>query len=268
MGKSASVYICQQCGYESSKWLGKCPNCGEWNSLVETSVSSSNFSAKGGLSQFSKKNAVMPIKLSSIKLSDNKRKSTGIPEFDRVLGGGLVPGQVVLLAGEPGVGKSTLLLQMAGKLQDVIYVAGEESPGQIQIRAKRLGISGDRILVLPETNVETIINSVQALLSNKSKVSAIVIDSIQTMNTSDLRGMSGSIGQVREVASRLTGFAKQNGIPVIIVGHVTKQGGVAGPSTLMHIVDTVAQRLLLLNQYIVSDKFQLHLLNLQLKINI
>lgn len=177
-----------------------------------------------------------PIRLSSVKKADyQKRISTGIGELDRVLGGGILPGMVVLVAGEPGIGKSTLLLQLAGKLKDVLYVAGEESAGQIANRAARLGVGGSNISVLEETDVDEIVSN----LSTLSNLSLIIVDSIQTLTTEDLTGVAGSIGQVRECASRLSHFAKANNVPVFMVGHVTKEGTIAGPRVLEHMVDTV-----------------------------
>jgi len=172
------------------------------------------------------------IKLSDIKSTDTKRISTKISELDRVLGGGLVPGQVVLIAGEPGIGKSTLLTQISDKLGSVLYVCGEESPQQVAIRAKRLGVSNKNINLLENTDVDSVID----LIENPS---AIIVDSIQTMTTSDLSGMAGSVGQVRECANRLLHLAKSKSIPLFLVGHVTKEGTVAGPAVLAHIVDTV-----------------------------
>lgn len=177
-----------------------------------------------------------PIKLSSVKKADyQKRTSTGITELDRVLGGGILPGMVVLVAGEPGIGKSTLLLQLANRMGPVIYVAGEESAGQIASRAARLGVKGDNVAVLEETDVDAVISN----LSSLSNLSLAIVDSIQTITTEDLTGTAGSIGQVRECAGRLTAFAKRTGTPVFMVGHVTKEGAIAGPRVLEHMVDTV-----------------------------
>lgn len=232
MSKNSSSYICQQCSYESYRWFGKCPNCGEWNSAVETAVTpkGKSYAARSGIQ---KANAVS---LASITSKQTARTSIKISELDRVLGGGLVNGQVVLIAGEPGIGKSTLLIQAANNLSSktkVIYASGEESANQIKIRADRLGIKSKNIDLLESTDIDSIIDS------TPSDASLLIIDSIQTMQTSDLSGMAGSVGQVRECAYRLVRFAKSNNIPVFIVGHVTKQGSVAGPSVLMHIVDTV-----------------------------
>ena len=228
-----SSFVCQQCSYESARWFGKCPECGEWNSAVETLVSTAQ-SAKG---KARRTNGGKPVTLASIPTKSTSRISTKISELDRVLGGGLVSGQVVLIAGEPGIGKSTLLLQVADFLSDkkdmsTLYVSGEESAAQIKVRADRLGIKNENIKLLEETDIDAIINSIDS-------TNVLIVDSIQTMATSDLSGMAGSVGQVRECAFRLVRIAKSKNIPVFIVGHVTKQGSVAGPSVLMHIVDSV-----------------------------
>jgi len=226
-----SKYVCQQCGYESTGWLGKCPECGTWNSLVETVIETGTKSVKIGRIQGSARQA-KTVKLSDIKNAATKRVSTKISELDRVLGGGLVPGQVVLVAGEPGIGKSTLLLQLSENLDNVLYVCGEESVNQIKVRAMRLGIKKNGISLLENTDVDTVIDLIES-------PSAIIVDSIQTMTTSDLSGMAGSVGQVRECAFRLLKTAKEKNIPLFLVGHVTKEGTVAGPAVLAHIVDTV-----------------------------
>ena len=229
-----SKYVCQQCGYESTGWLGKCPECGTWNSLVETVVSTG--SIKGNKSTKSIKSGAKPVNLSDIKSSATKRISTKIPELDRVLGGGLVSGQATLIAGEPGIGKSTLLLEVADKLNNVLYVCGEESANQIAIRGKRLAISNKNIQLLEETDVDVV---VEVLMANNYSLSAVIVDSIQTISTSDLSGMAGSVGQVRECAFRLIQACKSKNTPLFLVGHVTKEGTVAGPAVLAHVVDTV-----------------------------
>jgi DNA repair protein RadA/Sms len=229
-----SKYVCQQCGYESTGWLGKCPECGTWNSLVETVTESSKSSSKSS-NKHQTSNAKIQ-KLSDIKSSATKRISTKISELDRVLGGGLVPGQVVLIAGEPGIGKSTLLLQLSDNLGNILYVCGEESANQIKVRADRLGVKKTGIQLLEDTDADSVCDVVG---SQGEALQAVIVDSIQTMTTSDLSGMAGSVGQVRECAFRLLKAAKEKNIPLFLVGHVTKEGTVAGPAVLAHIVDTV-----------------------------
>ena len=235
-----SKWVCQQCGYESTGWLGRCPNCGEWNTLVET-VTQNEGKGKSRTSggKSSGGSSVASVKLSDIKSSSIVRISTNISELDRVLGGGLVPGQAVLIAGEPGIGKSTLLTQLAAELsvgeKSVLYVCGEESSSQVKVRADRLGVKKANIDLLEDTDVDSVVDQITGV----SGVSAVIIDSIQTMTTGDLSGMAGSVGQVRECAGRLLHAAKARGIPLFLVGHVTKEGTVAGPAVLAHIVDTV-----------------------------
>ena len=231
----SSIFVCQQCGNEFSKWQGKCSFCGEWNSLVETVLSPRSKKEKRGLvSNRGEKPKLQ--KLTDINASKMERITTGISELDRALGGGMVTGQVILIAGEPGIGKSTILLQLADNLKDTVYVSGEESANQVAIRAKRLGINNKNIQFLESTDVDEIINELSTI---KSKLSAVIVDSIQTMVTNDLTGLAGSVGQVRECAFRLLKYAKQSNAPLIMVGHVTKEGTVAGPAVLAHIVDTV-----------------------------
>lgn len=216
--------------------MGKCPECGTWNSLVETVVDipSKSGGKKSGKSSVLKNTKT--IKLSDIKSSSIKRILTNISELDRVLGGGIVPGQAILIAGEPGIGKSTLLTQLAASLSNILYVCGEESASQVKVRADRLGVTKTNIELLEDTDVDDVIDQISA---STSAYSAIIVDSIQTMSTSDLSGMAGSVGQVRECAFRLLRQAKSLNIPLFIVGHVTKEGTVAGPAVLAHIVDTV-----------------------------
>lgn len=243
MSKSSSVFVCQQCGYQSPQFLGKCPNCDSWNSLIEEFKGLNRRDARSGVS------TTKSIKLSEINAAQTQRVSTGISELDRVLGGGLVPGMAVLLAGEPGIGKSTLLLELCdsvgvdprvnpgahtGAPLQTLYVAGEESASQIKIRAQRLKIKSDNLFILESTNVDEIIGNSQ--LDNSQLV---IVDSIQTLTTEDLSGTAGSVGQVRECANRLINKTKSLGIPLILVGHVTKDGTIAGPKVLEHIVDTV-----------------------------
>lgn len=233
MSKVKTFYQCQACAYSSPKWLGKCPDCGAWNSMVEEKTAAGT---RHSAQAYSHK--VQPQPLSSISGGKEKRMPTGINEFDRVLGGGLVEGSVILVGGDPGIGKSTLLIQAASSLSErsgkVLYVSGEESPEQIKLRAERLSIDSDNIILLPETNLETIINTAIDISPG-----TVIIDSIQTMYTEELTSASGSVGQVRECAAKLMSFAKRAGVPLFIIGHVTKDGAIAGPRVLEHIVDTV-----------------------------
>lgn len=226
--------MCQQCGYAQGQWAGRCPECGTWNSLVETVTESES----GTRSTRHKSEAVM-YKLGDVVVEHKKRWSTGESELDSVLGGGLVPGMVVLLAGEPGIGKSTLLTQVALNLQKdhtILYVCGEESAAQVALRARRLSskAAGENLLLLESADADEILQKMKEV-----SPAAVVVDSIQTLTTEDLTGTAGSVGQVRECADRLTRAAKKMGIPVLIVGHVTKEGNIAGPRVLEHVVDCV-----------------------------
>ena len=243
MAKNVTHFICQNCGAEFPKWAGKCEQCGEWNSLVETVVS-----AKSRKSSISSRSSQV-VKFSEIKSREVERETTGIGELDRVLGGGLVAGSVVLLAGEPGIGKSTLLTQLAlrlgvktvGSVLTVLYVCGEESPEQIKLRINRL--NGIKRTDLSERSVLSLsflpTTDVDEVIAQAGKPALMIVDSIQTMATTDLTGMAGSVGQVRESAFRLLNFAKETGTVVFLVGHVTKEGAIAGPKVLEHLVDTV-----------------------------
>ena len=237
MAKAKTIYTCTECGASDPKWQGQCPSCMAWNTLVESIEESTNainrYANKfDGLNQSSTLQ-----KLSSIKAADIERTPTGISEFDRVLGGGLVEGGVVLIGGDPGIGKSTLLLQVLchlGKSAQAIYVSGEESPQQIAMRAKRLGLDASSVEILAEINLEKILATLHT-----HKPNIAVIDSIQTVDSEALQSAPGSVAQVRECSAQLTRLAKQLGITVILVGHVTKEGSLAGPRVLEHIVDTV-----------------------------
>jgi len=232
MAKARTAYACTECGAQASKWQGQCPQCNAWNTLVETIAAkpATRFQAlAGGASE------VRP--LSSVEVAHNPRWPTGIEEFDRVLGGGLVAGGVVLLGGDPGIGKSTLLLQATaaiGASRRALYVTGEESAEQIALRANRLGLVNAPVELLAEVQLEAIVGAIRV-----RSPEVVVIDSIQTMYTEALESAPGSVAQVRECAAQLTRLAKQTGITVILVGHVTKEGAIAGPRVLEHIVDTV-----------------------------
>ena len=230
--KSKNVFVCQQCGKESPKWLGHCPDCESWNSYVETRVTLS----RGPTKSYSSGNK--PQELSQVKKADFTRFPLGFAEVNRVLGGGLVPGSLVLVGGEPGIGKSTLLLQvaamMAGDSRVIAYISGEESINQVKLRSERLGIGGKGIYFLSEPDLAAVLESLQELSPQLA-----IIDSIQTMYLEDVAGMPGSISQVRECTWRLERWAKQNNVPLLITGHVTKEGAIAGPGTLEHIVDVV-----------------------------
>lgn len=227
------VYVCSECDYQAPKWLGRCPECGNWNTFVEESFTKTSVGASAG-TPFRKESAVL---FKNMEKADFERRHTGIGELDRVLGGGLVVGSVVLLAGEPGIGKSTLLMQLCGKLAGdtkVLYVSGEESGAQLKIRADRLEVAPDSLYILTDTAIE-------AVISEYEKVSpeVIIIDSIQTMSSERSASAPGSIAQVRECASLIMSRAKSDGVSVILVGHVNKEGGIAGPKVLEHMVDAV-----------------------------
>lgn len=228
--KSSSTFVCQNCSYQSSKWLGQCPECNSWNTFVETVVASTPKGFGGGKQVEAQ--AASPISLKQIASQKLSRISTPYRELDRVLGSGLVPGSLTLLAGEPGIGKSSLLTTVVAKLKG-LYVLGEESPQQVKLRVERMELPDD-FEVLAETNAETIAATIQ-------NQPVVAVDSIQTAWTSKLMGVAGSVGQIRESAQILLQAAKATNVPVILVGHVTKEGAVAGPKVLEHLVDTVLQ---------------------------
>ncbi len=234
-GKVVSVYYCQNCGYETSKWVGQCPGCREWNTFVEEMVDKKPAGKARPSSE--EREAAKPASLSQIKFEKEQRMSTGFPELDRVLGGGIVPGSLVLVGGDPGIGKSTLLLQVCQKLSgsmDVLYISGEESLQQIKMRAQRMGSFSDQLTLLCETNQD-----LAARVIEREQPRVVIIDSIQTMYSEDVSSAPGSVSQVREATGILMRIAKEKGIAVFIVGHVTKEGVVAGPRVLEHMVDTV-----------------------------
>ncbi len=229
--KNKTIYVCSNCGYQSPKWAGKCPECCEWNSLEEQDFSVSSESKKSSFSQ------LKPLKLSDIGEFTEHRYDTGISELNRVLGGGLVKGSVVLLSGDPGIGKSTLLLQTTqtmGKSKDLLYISGEESPHQLKLRAQRVGISNANLTLICDNDAEAIADYIK-----KNTPEIVIIDSIQTMSINGLNSLPGSITQVRECSNLFMRVAKTYNIPIIIVGHVNKDGNIAGPKVLEHIVDCV-----------------------------
>jgi len=241
MAKTRTQFVCQQCGSTSPKWMGRCPDCGEWNTLVETIVESK---ARSPLSYAVPRSK--PQRLSEVTSDGLERVQLPMPEFSRVLGGGIVPGSLVLVGGDPGIGKSTLLLQVAALMArggaPVLYVSGEESVQQIKMRAQRLGLNTDQLYLLTEINLNIIMEHIQELVPKM-----VIIDSIQTVYLDELKSTAGSISQVRECASRLRQVAKGEGISIFLVGHVTKAGAIAGPKVLEHIVDTVL--------YLEGDRF-------------
>ncbi len=236
MSKSHSTYICQQCGYHSPTFLGKCPQCDSWNSMVETIEKESRFvdsARRARVKSQVSSGKVEIINLAKIQKTDYKRIDTSFEEFDRVLGGGIVAGSLVLVSGDPGIGKSTLLTQLALNINNTLYVAGEESAQQIKLRVDRIKPNAS-LLVLNEVDVDLIVERVL-----QSKPTLVIVDSIQTLETEELESVAGSVGQVRECTHRLQKLAKSMHIPIFLVGHVTKEGNLAGPKTLEHVVDVV-----------------------------
>ena len=231
--KSKTAFFCQNCGNQSPKWIGRCPACGEWNTFVEEVIKIEGKTVKreDGRSQ-------KPIRVSEIKGEEGKRRSTNNGELDRVLGGGLVPGSLILVGGEPGIGKSTLLLQVALQMKDmkILYVTGEESAQQIRMRADRIGIKNTDCLILTETSTAMILQHIEEVAPG-----LVIIDSIQTLQTDIIDSSAGSISQIRECAAEMQRYAKTSATPVILIGHITKDGSLAGPKILEHMVDTVLQ---------------------------
>ena len=237
-GKTATVFFCQNCGYESTKWLGQCPGCREWNTFVEETIDKTVLKNTGTGSRRERREASEPCVLSEIAIREENKTLTGIKELDRVLGGGIVQGSLTLVGGDPGIGKSTLLLQVCHNLSEaghkVLYISGEESKVQIKMRADRLGTFSEHMLLLCETNLDTVRQVMERL-----KPEVAIIDSIQTMFSEEVGSAPGSVSQVRESTNVLMQIAKGLGITIFIVGHVTKEGNVAGPRVLEHMVDTV-----------------------------
>jgi DNA repair protein RadA/Sms len=237
MARSRTIYRCTSCGSDHPKWSGRCDNCGEWNTLVEE-IATDPRKASRAPARSTPDVSGSIVRLGDVSGRDRARGRTGLKEFDFVIGGGIVPGSMVLIGGEPGIGKSTLLLQVAARAEaaglHALYVSGEESPLQVRLRAERLGGGAESVHLLPETQLESVIAAAQS-----TGAALLVVDSIQTVFTGELEGAPGSVGQVRECAARLMRFAKESGTAVLVVGHVTKGGGIAGPKTLEHIVDTV-----------------------------
>ena len=234
MAKSKTLFFCKECGYESAKWLGQCPGCKEWDSFVEEPVAPAASRSKG-MTRLARKE---PELLSRVSTNEDERIPTSIQEFDRVLGGGIVVGSLVLVGGDPGIGKSTLLLQMCRNLvaqkRNVLYVSGEESVKQIKMRADRLGEFKGELYLLSETSLDVVADTITG-----KKPDVVVIDSIQTMFREEIGSAPGSVSQVRETTNTLMHLAKELNISIFIVGHVTKEGVVAGPRVLEHMVDTV-----------------------------
>lgn len=235
----ATIFVCQNCGGQARKWLGQCPDCNEWNTLVEERFRPSSVStATSGGTFPGRFRESEPVPFGSIEAQDDARISSGIEEFDRVLGGGIVAGSLVLIGGAPGIGKSTIVLQMAERLvvggSKVLYISGEESERQIKMRGERLGVNADELFILPETNLQSILVGIEKL-----RPGVVIVDSIQTVFSERIESAPGSVSQVREVAAQFMMLAKQTGVPVFLTGHVTKEGSIAGPKTLEHIVDTV-----------------------------
>jgi len=234
MAKAKSYYFCQECGYQSSSWLGRCPQCGKWNTFQEEVVKPSAPQRKG----VSATSQATPKRIQEVTYSETERIPTHCAEFDRVLGGGIVPGSLLLLGGEPGIGKSTLLLQTALAIHDrrLLYVSGEESEQQIKMRADRIGINTDSCYVVSETVTQRIFEHVEAVQPD-----LLIVDSIQTVTTEDIESPAGSVSQIRQCTTEFQHYAKTTGVPVLLIGHITKDGTLAGPKVMEHIVDAVLQ---------------------------
>jgi DNA repair protein RadA/Sms len=230
----ATIWVCQNCGRQSRKWVGQCPDCGEWNTYIEETFRPTP-AANTVVSRF---RSTSPVPYGAIEAQEDDRTSSGIDELDRVPGGGIVSGSLVLIGGAPGIGKSTIVIQMADHLSrlgaKVLYISGEESERQIKMRGERLGLQAENLFLLPETNLEAIMSE-----TDKLEPDLVIVDSVQTVFSQNIESAPGSVSQVREVAGRLMLYAKQSATPVFLTGHVTKEGSIAGPKTLEHIVDTV-----------------------------
>ncbi len=239
MSKTKTAFFCSNCGQESAKWLGKCPSCGEWNTFIEEIIVKGNDKKQNEWKEFSGlSNGIKTIPLSDVTSGEEKRIDTNDAEFNRVLGGGIVAGSIVLIAGEPGIGKSTLLLQNGLQLQNIVtlYISGEESEQQIKMRADRLKIINEKFFLLTETNTQTIFQEIKKL-----KPQIVIVDSIQTLQSPYIESAPGSVSQIRESAAEFQRFAKESNTPVFLIGHITKDGNIAGPKILEHMVDTVLQ---------------------------
>ena len=239
MAKSKSAYFCQSCGYESAKWLGKCPSCGEWNTLVEELVEKPNVKVPSWKTSTGTQRVSKPAKIDEIRSVREERIPTGDLELDRVLGGGIVPGSVILIGGEPGIGKSTLMLQLALNIPDkkILYISGEESEHQIKMRAERITAAPKAdCFILTETSTQNIFKQLEELEPH-----LVIVDSIQTLHSTHIESTPGSVSQIRECAAELLKYAKETDTPVFLIGHITKDGTIAGPKILEHMVDTVLQ---------------------------
>jgi DNA repair protein RadA/Sms len=238
MAKTRTTFFCQNCGAQSGKWIGKCPSCNEWNTYVEEVVSKGDDVKTPGIASTSTQRASKPQLISEINLSEQHRISVYDSELSRVLGGGLVPGSLILFGGEPGIGKSTLMLQVALNMKNlkVLYVSGEESEQQIRMRAERIGMNNPNCYILTETSTQNIFKQIEILEPN-----LLIVDSIQTLHSAHIESSPGSVSQIRECTSELMRYAKESGTAVFLIGHITKDGSLAGPKVLEHMVDTVLQ---------------------------
>ena len=238
MSKTKTGFFCQECGYESAKWLGKCPSCNQWNTFVEEVIVKGTDKKKDDWAGFKENGKLKTISLNDVTSAEEKRIISGDAELNRVLGGGIVSGSIVLVAGEPGIGKSTLFLQIGLQLKNVttLYISGEESEQQIKMRADRLNISNENFYLLTESNTQTIFQEIKKL-----KPELVIVDSIQTLQSPYVESSPGSVSQIRECAAELQRYAKETNTPVFLIGHITKDGNIAGPKILEHMVDTVLQ---------------------------